>query len=109
VLFDRSYYNRAAVEKVMGFCTPQEYSLFMRQAPIFEQMLIDDGIMLRKYWFSVSDSEQLTRFRSRLDDPVRQWKLSPMDLIRRLATGTLHPPGDQSAEANNDAGTTPGG
>ena len=80
VVFDRSWYNRAGVEKVMGFCTPQQYALFMRQAPIFEQMLIDDGILLRKYWFSVSDSEQLKRFRSRLSDPVRQWKLSPMDL-----------------------------
>ncbi|WP_456825991.1 polyphosphate kinase 2 [Cellulomonas sp. P5_E12] len=79
VLFDRSWYNRAGVEHVMGFCTPQEYSRFMRQTPIFEQMLIEDGILLRKYWFSVSDSEQLKRFRSRLNDPVRQWKLSPMD------------------------------
>ncbi|WP_159806555.1 polyphosphate kinase 2 [Cellulomonas citrea] len=80
VLFDRSWYNRAGVEKVMGFCTPAEYALFMRQAPIFEQMLLEDGILLRKYWFSVSDDEQLRRFRSRLKDPVRQWKLSPMDL-----------------------------
>jgi polyphosphate kinase 2 len=80
VLFDRSWYNRAGVEKVMGFCTPQEHSLFLRQTPIFEQMLLDDGIILRKYWFSVSDGEQLRRFRSRLNDPVRQWKLSPMDL-----------------------------
>ncbi|MGY4643191.1 polyphosphate kinase 2 [Cellulomonas sp. URHB0016] len=80
VLFDRSWYNRAGVEKVMGFCTAQEYSRFMRQTPIFEQMLVEDGILLRKYWFSVSDEEQLKRFRSRLNDPVRQWKLSPMDL-----------------------------
>jgi polyphosphate kinase len=80
VLFDRSWYNRAGVEKVMGFCTPQEHSLFLEQAPIFENMLIDDGIVLRKYWFSVSDREQLRRFRKRLTDPVRQWKLSPMDL-----------------------------
>ena len=80
VLFDRSWYNRAGVEKVMGFCTPQEHALFLRQTPIFEQMLIDDGIILRKYWFSVSDEEQLRRFRSRRNDPVRQWKLSPMDL-----------------------------
>lgn len=80
VLFDRSWYNRAGVEKVMGFCTPQEHSLFLRQTPIFEQMLLDDGILLRKYWFSVSDAEQLRRFRSRMNDPVRQWKLSPMDL-----------------------------
>ena len=79
-LFDRSWYNRAGVEKVMGFCTPQEYVLFLRQTPIFEQMLIDDGILLRKYWFSVSESEQLRRFRARMSDPVRQWKLSPMDM-----------------------------
>ena len=80
VLFDRSWYNRAGVEKVMGFCTPEQYDLFMRQTPIFEQMLIDDGILLRKYWFSVSDREQLRRFTSRMRDPMRRWKLSPMDL-----------------------------
>jgi polyphosphate kinase 2 len=80
VLFDRSWYNRAGVERVMGFCTPQEHALFLRQTPIFEQMLIEDGILLRKYWFSVSDEEQLRRFKSRRNDPVRQWKLSPMDL-----------------------------
>jgi polyphosphate kinase 2 len=80
VLFDRSWYNRAGVEKVMGFCTDEEYERFMRQTPAFEQMLIEDGILLRKYWFSVSDEEQLKRFRSRLNDPLRQWKLSPMDL-----------------------------
>ena len=77
VLFDRSWYNRP---KVMGFCTPEEYYRFLRQTPVFEQMLIDDGIILRKYWFSVSDKEQLRRFRSRHADPVRRWKLSPMDL-----------------------------
>ncbi|WP_428342001.1 polyphosphate kinase 2 [Mycobacterium sp.] len=80
VLFDRSWYNRAGVEKVMGFCTPQEHALFLQQTPIFEQMLIDDGILLRKYWFSVSEDEQLRRFTSRRNDPLRQWKLSPMDL-----------------------------
>ncbi|MGH3521419.1 MAG: polyphosphate kinase 2, partial [Mycobacterium sp.] len=80
VLFDRSWYNRAGVEKVMGFCTPQEHALFLRQTPVFEQMLIDDGILLRKYWFSVSDDEQLRRFKARRNDPVRQWKLSTMDL-----------------------------
>jgi len=80
VLFDRSWYNRAGVEKVMGFCTAQEYVLFLRQTPIFEQMLIDDGILLRKYWFSVSEDEQLRRFKARRNDPVRQWKLSPMDM-----------------------------
>jgi polyphosphate kinase len=80
VLFDRSWYNRAGIEKVMGFCTPQELALFLRQTPIFEQMLIDDGILLRKYWFSVSEAEQLRRFRARRNDPVRRWKLSTMDL-----------------------------
>ena len=80
VLFDRSWYNRAGVEMVMGFCTAQEHTLFLRQTPIFEQMLIDDGIILRKYWFSVSDEEQLNRFKSRRKDPLRRWKLSPMDL-----------------------------
>jgi polyphosphate kinase 2 len=80
VLLDRSWYNRAGVEKVMGYCTPAEYDRFLQQTPIFEQMLIDDGILLRKYWFSVSDKEQLRRFRSRHSDPVRRWKLSPMDL-----------------------------
>ena len=80
VLFDRSWYNRAGVERVMGFCTPQEEALFLRQCPIFEQMLIDDGILLRKYWFSVSEDEQLRRFKARMSDPLRRWKLSPMDL-----------------------------
>jgi polyphosphate kinase len=80
VLFDRSWYNRAGVEKVMGFCTPQELELFLQQTPVFEQMLINDGILLRKYWFSVSEDEQLRRFKARRNDPVRQWKLSPMDL-----------------------------
>jgi len=80
VLFDRSWYNRAGVEKVMGFCTKEEYSRFLHQCPIFERLLVEDGILLRKYWFSVSDNEQEHRFRSRLDDPMRQWKLSAMDL-----------------------------
>jgi polyphosphate kinase 2 len=80
VLFDRSWYNRAGVERVMGFCTDDEYRRFMRQAPEFERMLVDDGIDLVKFWFSVSQSEQRTRFTIRQVDPVRQWKLSPMDL-----------------------------
>jgi len=80
VLLDRSWYNRAGVEKVMGFCSPAEYSRFLHQCPIFERMLVEDGILLRKYWFSVSDQEQQRRFKSRLKDPMRQWKLSPMDL-----------------------------
>jgi polyphosphate kinase 2 len=79
-LFDRSWYNRAGVEHVMGFCTQEEYSRFLHQCPIFERLLVEDGILLRKYWFSVSDEEQERRFRGRLDDPLRRWKLSPMDL-----------------------------
>ncbi len=80
VLFDRSWYNRAGVERVMGFCTQQEYSRFLHQCPIFERLLVEDGVLLRKYWFSVSDSEQERRFHDRLDDPMRSWKLSPMDV-----------------------------
>jgi polyphosphate kinase 2 len=80
VLFDRSWYNRAGVERVMGFCSQQEYMRFLHQCPIFERLLIEDGILLRKYWFSVSDREQELRFRSRMQDPMRRWKLSPMDL-----------------------------
>jgi polyphosphate kinase len=83
VLFDRSWYNRASVEHVMGFCTPDEYRRFLRQCPIFERLLVEDGILLIKYWFSVSDEEQERRFRSRLEDPLRSWKLSPMDLESR--------------------------
>jgi len=79
-LFDRSWYNRAGVEHVMGFCTKEEYHRFLHQCPIFERLLVEDGILLRKYWFSVSDSEQQRRFRGRLEDPLRRWKLSPMDL-----------------------------
>ncbi|OFT88966.1 polyphosphate kinase 2 [Corynebacterium sp. HMSC28B08] len=80
VIFDRSWYNRAGVERVMGFCTTHEYRRFLHQAPIFERLLVEDGILLRKYWFSVSDEEQVRRFKSRQSDPMRQWKLSPMDL-----------------------------
>ena len=80
VIFDRSWYNRAGVERVMGFASSQEYRRFLHQAPIFERLLVEDGMMLRKYWFSVSDEEQYKRFKSRRNDPLRQWKLSPMDL-----------------------------
>lgn len=83
VLFDRSWYNRAGVERVMGFCTDEEYHRFLRQCPAFERMLIDDGIILVKYWFSVSDDEQEKRFKERLDDPLKRWKLSPMDIESR--------------------------
>jgi polyphosphate kinase len=80
VLFDRSWYNRAGVERVMGFCTQDEYHRFLHQCPIFERLLVEDGILLRKYWFSVSDEEQERRLVSRLEDPLRQWKLSGLDL-----------------------------
>jgi polyphosphate kinase 2 len=82
-LFDRSWYNRAGVERVLGFCTPQEYQLFLRQCPIFERLLVEDGIILLKYWFSVSDEEQERRFRKRVEDPMRRWKLSDTDLFAR--------------------------
>jgi polyphosphate kinase 2 len=80
VLMDRSWYNRAGVEHVMGFCTKDEYNEFMRACPEFEHMLIRSGIVLLKYWFSVSDKEQEQRFKDRAGDPARRWKLSPMDL-----------------------------
>jgi polyphosphate kinase len=83
VVFDRSWYNRAGVEHVLGFCTPDEYRRFLHQCPIFERLLVEDGITLVKYWFSVSDEEQERRFRSRLEDPMRSWKLSPIDLASR--------------------------
>lgn len=83
VLFDRSWYNRAGVEKVMGFCTKEEYEEFLRTVPQFEQMLVRSGIILIKYWFSISDEEQHVRFRMRIHDPLKQWKLSPMDLESR--------------------------
>jgi polyphosphate kinase 2 len=83
VLFDRSWYNRAGVERVMGFCTDEEYSEFLRSVPEFERMLIRSGIILIKYYFSVSDEEQEKRFQKRLTDPTRRWKLSPMDLKSR--------------------------
>jgi len=85
VLFDRSWYNRAGVETVMGFCTPEQYAEFMRQAPAFEEMLVNEGIHLTKFWFSVPPAEQRTRFAIRLVDPLRHWKFSDMDLesVRR--------------------------
>ena len=80
VLLDRSWYNRAGVERVMGFADREQQQRFLRQCPIFERLLVEDGVLLLKYWFSVSDAEQERRFRSRLKDPMRRWKLSPMDL-----------------------------
>ena len=83
VLFDRSWYNRAGVERVMGFCTEEEYQEFMRSCPEFERMLVRSGIILIKYWFSVSDEVQETRFQGRIKDPTKRWKLSPMDVESR--------------------------
>jgi polyphosphate kinase 2 len=83
VLFDRSWYNRAGVEKVMGFCNDDEYEEFFRSVPEFEKMLVRSGIQLVKYWFSITDDEQHARFLGRIHDPLKQWKLSPMDLESR--------------------------
>jgi len=83
VLFDRSWYNRAGVERVMGFCTDEEYQEFLRSCPEFERMLVRSGILLVKYWFSVSDAEQERRFQARIDNPTKRWKLSPIDLASR--------------------------
>lgn len=83
VLFDRSWYNRAGVEKVMGFCSDEEHKEFLRSVPEFERMIVRSGIILIKYWFSVSDEEQERRFQARIDDPTKRWKLSPMDLESR--------------------------
>lgn len=83
VLFDRSWYNRAGVEKVMGFCTPAEYREFLQRAPVFEKMLVDDGILLFKYWLAVDQKYQEERFAERASDPLKRWKLSPIDLKAR--------------------------
>jgi len=83
VLFDRSWYNRAGVERVMGFCTEEEYREFLRSCPLFEKMLIRSGIVLVKYWFSVNDEEQERRFQERMGNPIKRWKLSPMDIQSR--------------------------
>ncbi len=83
VLFDRSWYNRANVEHVMGFCTDEQYQQFLLDCPVFERLIVNSGVHLIKYWFSVSDAEQERRFQQRLDDPTRRWKLSPMDLESR--------------------------
>ena len=87
VLFDRSWYNRAGVERVMGFCTDDEYREFMRSSPEFERMLVRSGILVIKYWFSVSDEVQESRFQGRIHDPTKRWKLSPMDLESRSKWG----------------------
>jgi polyphosphate kinase 2 len=91
VLFDRSWYNRAGVEKVMGYCTTDEYEEFLRSCPEFEKMLIRSGILLIKYWFSVSDHEQEKRFHDRINDPTKRWKISPMDVESRKTKCSLIP------------------
>jgi polyphosphate kinase len=83
VLLDRSWYNRAGVEKVMGFCTKPQYRAFLEQAPVFERMIVDDGILLLKYWLAVDQEEQEARFSERVEDPLKRWKLSPIDLKAR--------------------------
>lgn len=83
VLFDRSWYNRAGVEKVMGFATPDQVDTFLKQAPVFEKLLTDDGILLYKYWLATDQEQQETRLRERLEDPLKRWKLSPIDLAAR--------------------------
>lgn len=83
VFFDRSWYNRAGVEAVMGFCTPAQTAAFLKQAPVFEKLLVDDGILLFKYWLTVDQDKQEERFAERLDDPLKRWKLSPIDLQAR--------------------------
>ncbi len=90
VLFDRSWYNRAGVERVMGFCTEDEVEEFFRSVPEFEKMLVRSGIKVIKYWFSITDEEQSFRFQMRIHDPLKQWKLSPMDLESRRRWGALH-------------------
>jgi polyphosphate kinase 2 len=90
VFYDRSWYNRAGVERVMGFCTPAEYLEFMRQAPEFERMLVRSGIRLYKYWFSVTREEQRARFKARETDPLKMWKLSPIDKASLGQMGRLH-------------------
>jgi polyphosphate kinase len=83
VLFDRSWYNRAGVERVMGFCTEEEYREFLRSCPLFEEMLVRSGIVLVKYWFSVNDEEHERRFQERMRNPIKRWKLSPLDIQSR--------------------------
>ena len=110
VLFDRSWYNRAGVEKVMGFCSDDEYKLFLEQAPVFEKMLTDDGILLFKYWLAVDQKHQEERFAERAADPLKRWKLSPVDLeareaLRRVRTRARHhAQGDEPSPRPVDGG-----
>jgi len=103
VLMDRSWYNRAGVERVMDYCTPEQYRQFLRQTPVFERMLVEDGIILIKYWYSVSDDVQEDRFRSRLEDPMRRWKLSDTDLQSITRWEDYSRAKDEMFEATNHA------
>ena len=103
VLFDRSWYNRAGVEKVMGFCTPQQTQAFLKQAPVFEQLLVDDGIILLKYWLTVDQARQEERFAERLADPLKRWKLSPIDLKAREAYAAYGQARDEMLKATHTA------
>ena len=109
VLFDRSWYNRAGVEKVMGFCSEDEYEEFLRSCPAFEQMLIRSGIILIKYWFSVSEEEQEARFRARINDPTKNWKISEMDLHVAKHAGMNIPGPKMSCSPIPTPETHPGG
>jgi polyphosphate kinase 2 len=106
IIFDRSWYNRAGVEPVMGFCTPEEHEQFLRLAPAIEQHFVSDGILLFKYWLEVGNKEQKRRFEARIDDPLRQWKLSPMDLPSRERWYDYSRARDQMLEAT-DTGASP--
>ena len=101
VLFDRSWYNRAGVEAVMGFCTPGQTAAFLKQAPVFEKMLTDDGILLRKYWLTVDQAQQEKRFAERLEDPLKRWKLSPIDLEARKKYAEYGRARDEMLEATH--------
>jgi polyphosphate kinase 2 len=106
IIFDRSWYNRAGVEHVMGFCTPEEHEQFLRLAPGFEKLAIDDGVILLKYWLEVGDAEQKRRFEARIEDPLRQWKLSPIDLPSRKRWYDYSRARDEMFEAT-DTGISP--
>ena len=101
VLFDRSWYNRAGVEAVMGFCTPEQVDQFLKQAPVFEKMLADDGIILLKYWLTIDQEQQERRFLERLHDPLKRWKLSPIDLESRLKFAEYGKARDRMLEATH--------
>jgi polyphosphate kinase 2 len=106
IIFDRSWYNRAGVERVMGFCTPEEHKRFLKLAPLFEQQAIENGLTLLKYWLEVGNDEQARRFEARIEDPLRQWKLSPMDLPARERWYDYSRARDQMLDAT-DTGISP--